>query len=274
MPPDDLDRNKLYSADAVGDGDGDDDEYELEPVDPEVIAAEERRAAAAINVHRTVIDVNEVYRDVDANRDSAIIQELAGRLRGYRFQFQIKHLLIATAVVAVVLTLHKLGVAFFAMFALLVMGGVAGLTIYLKWEENKRQEEADRRRQKMYAARRAQQQAQLSGQVVEEEPDDEPSLDLHEHAATPPAPVRQLRFQFSLQQLLLAITGAAVLLGLITMLGGATNAATLCGLVALAGLIVPAIGFRPPEILIFGWWMLLVLYVVLSLFAAVWGGGA
>lgn len=273
MPPDDLDRDKLYSADAVDDDD--DDDLELEPVDPEVIAAEERRAAAAINAHRTTIDVNEVYRDVDANRDSAVLHDLAERLRNYRFQFQIKHLLIATAVAAIVLTLHKLGMRFFTMFALLVMGGVAGLTIYLKWEENKRQEEADRRRQKMYAERRAH-QARLSSQVVEEEVDDEAPAAAAVQAATPPTPAQQLQFRFSLQQLLLAITCAAVLLGLTAMLGGTSNAATLCGLVALAGLAVPALGYRPPEIVIFGWWVLLAIYVVLSLFAVVWAspGGA
>jgi hypothetical protein len=260
----------LYSAN-TGDGGGDDEDgdYELEPVDPEVIAAEQRRAAEAIDAHRTAIDVNEVYRDVDANRDSEILQELVGRLRNFRFQFQIKHLLIATAVAAVLLTLHKLGIRLVTFFALLIMGGVAGLTIYLKWEENKRQEEADRRRQKMYAARRAH-QARLSGQAVVEEADDElPPPDPPEQTKQLAA-ARQFQFKFSLQQLLLAITCAAVLLGLITALGGEFNAATLCGLVALFGLAVPAFGYRPPEIVVFGWWALLVLYVVLSLFAAVW----
>jgi Flp pilus assembly protein TadB len=270
MPADDLDRDRLYSANAA-DGEGDDGDYELEPVDPELIAAEQRRAAAAIDAHRTSIDVNEVYRDVDANRDSVILQDLAGRLRNFRFQFQVKHLLIATALAAVLLTLHKLGVRLFTVITFLIMGGVAGLTIYLKWEENKRQEEADRRRQKMYAARRAH-QARLSGQEVAEEVDDEPPLDATDQVAAHSVPARQFQFRFSLLQLLLAVTGAAVLLGLVTMLGGAANAATLCGLVALAGLAVPALGYRPPEIVVFGWWALLALYVVLSLLAAVWAG--
>ena len=72
MPPDDLDRDKLYSADAV-DGGFRRRRLELEPLDPEVLAAEQRRAAEAIDVHRTAIDVNEVYRDFDANRDSEIV---------------------------------------------------------------------------------------------------------------------------------------------------------------------------------------------------------
>jgi Flp pilus assembly protein TadB len=274
MPADDLDRDRLYSANAA-DGEGDDGDYQLEPVDPELIAAEQRRAAAAIDAHRTSIDVNEVYRDVDANRDSVILQDLAGRLRNFRFQFQVRHLLIATALAAVLLTLHKLGVRLFTVIAFLIMGGVAGLTIYLKWEENKRQEQADHRRQKMYAARRAH-QARHSGQEVAEEVDDEPPLDTTDQVAAHSVPARQFQFKFSLQQLLLAVTGAAVLLGLVTMLGGAANAAMLCGLLALAGLAVPALGYRPPEIVVFGWWALLVLYVVLSLLAAVWAslGGA
>jgi magnesium-transporting ATPase (P-type) len=167
-----LDRDKLYTAGA-DDSDSDDAELELEPLDPEVLAAEQRRAAAALEVHRTVIDVDEVYRDLDVNRDTAIVDEWLDRLRNFRFQFQVKHLLVLTAVVAVVLVLSvwiSLGTVFIVGFML----AVAGVSLYLKLEENKRQEEADRRRRKMYAERRAE-LARQSGQPVDiEDLDEEP----------------------------------------------------------------------------------------------------
>ena len=158
MPSDDLDRDKLYSVD---DDEGD---LELEPLDPELIAAEERRAAEAIEVHRTAIDINEVYRDVDASRDSEIVKDLVKRFGNFRIQFGTKHLLILIALAAVVLIFRE---SLVTLAILSVMGLVVGLTLYLKWEESKRQEEAQRRRQKMYADRRAN-LARQSGQAKDE----------------------------------------------------------------------------------------------------------
>ena len=90
MPTDDLDRDKLYSAG----GDNDDGaDYELEPLDPEVLAAEERRAAEAVEIHKKSIDIDEVYREFEARRDSEIVEEWFQRFRNFRFQFQVKHLL-------------------------------------------------------------------------------------------------------------------------------------------------------------------------------------
>jgi hypothetical protein len=37
---------------------------------------------------------------------------------------------------------------------------------------------------------------------------------------------------------------------------------------------VHALGFEPPEIFVLGWWLILVLYVLLSLFAALLSGFA
>jgi hypothetical protein len=80
------------------------------------------------------------------------------------------------------------------------------------------------------------------------------------------------RFQFSLRQLIIAMTIAAVVLGAMHFLGGPAATATVLGLIALVGLFVFALGYEPPSILVFGWWFTLVLYVAVSLFAAVFGG--
>jgi hypothetical protein len=266
MAPDDLDRDKLYTADA--DDSESDDELELEPPDPEVLAAEQRQAAEAINAHRKAIDINEVYNDLDANRDNMIVAEWLARWRGYRFQFQIRHLLILTAVVALLLAVRH-WIYLGTLFIVGIMLAVAGISLYLKLEENKRQEEADRRRQKMYAERRAHQAGRSvppsEAKPSEPEPPPQPAQD-----RAPPLRVRDFRFQFSLSQLLIAFTVAAVLLGFGAAFAGASSLATICILVVLAGLIVPAMGLRPPDVVVFGWWMLLALYVGLSFLSMFW----
>jgi len=266
----DLDRDKLYTS-TTDEPDSDDGDLELEPLDPELLAAEERRAAEAIDAHRKAIDINEVYRDLEANRDSEILSGWLNRLgefRPSRFQFQIKHLLILTAVLAFVLALKTaVGVGLGTMLIVGIMLAVAGVSLFLKIEENKRQEQVQRRREKMYAERRAQ-QLKASGQAppmdwVKE--DDDVST-----TATEPSPLPELRLQFSMAQLFAVITGAALFLGIGTAVGGPENVAALCGLAAIAGLIVPALGLRPPSFVVFIWWMLLLVFVVLSLGTAIW----
>ena len=44
------------------------------------------------------------------------------------------------------------------------------------------------------------------------------------------------------------------------------------GVIALTGLLVHAFGWDPPEMVVFGWWMILVLYIVLSIGAAISAG--
>jgi hypothetical protein len=60
------------------------------------------------------------------------------------------------------------------------------------------------------------------------------------------------------------------LLGLIYIMGGAQNAASLLGIIAMFGLIVHMFSFDPPEIFVLGWWIVLLLYIVVSIGAAVW----
>lgn len=265
MPPDELDRDKIYS-DAADDWDSD-AELELEPLDPAIIAAEERRAAEAVDTHRKAIDVDEVYRDLDANRDSEILAEWVAKVRNFRWQFQVRHLLVLTAVVALLLAIRH-WISLGTVFIVGIMLAVAGVSLLLKLEENQRQEEADRRRRKMYAERRARQNIQNAPPESMYEQEDEP-----EPVADSPAPVsatRSFRFQFSLSQMLVVMTVAAVLLGLGAAIGGMAGLATICGLLALAGLLIPMLGFHPPDVVVFAWWTVLAMYVVLSLSAALW----
>lgn len=269
---DDREREKFYSASKNV---PDDEEYELEPLDE---AAEARRSKAALDAIESRVDIDEIYREADRNRGSEILENW---VRNFRFQFQVKHLLIATAVLAIVLTLAKLQL-FWTALIILFMLSVFGLTMYLSSEDKKQQAEADRKRQLLYARRRAQ-TARASGAHVVGEPEI-PEEIVRVDIARPPDDVERawqearsaaaFRFQFSLRELIITMTVAAAVLGMVRVLGSPATTATVLGLIALFGLMVYALGFEPPQIVVLGWWLTLVLYVVVSIFAAVWSGFA
>jgi hypothetical protein len=270
MPtPDDIDRDKIYTADV----DDDDAELELEPPDAEVIAAEERRAKEAIEATMMTVDVNEIYRNADQRDDREILDNW---VRNFRFQFQVKHLLIATAVLAIAMTLWRLQI-FGTVLVLLFMISIGAAYFYVVWQEKKQQQEADRRRQEMYARQRAYFERRSRGPATDAEAQPEQAAgplpneaDARQEVAVRP----RFRFQFSLRQLLIAMASAAVLFGLMRFFGGPANTATMLGMLALTGLVIHAAGLDPPEIVILGWWLILVLYVVMSIVAAVWSGFA
>jgi hypothetical protein len=271
--PEDLDRDNMYSAGSDGDDD-DGLEYELEPPDADVLAAEQRRADEAVAEVKKSIDIDEVYREFEGRRDAEIIQ---GWLKNFRFQFQVKHMLIATGVVAILLTLARFGMLL-SLLVWTVMLGVIGVTLYLQWQEKLRQDEVDRRRRQIYAERRA----RLRPRGADDRPADgesalpapaAPSVDEFDQVRRRAAR-STFEFKFSLRELLISITAAAVLLGLVRLLGGPQYVATLLGFVALVGLVVHALGYEPVGIVAFGWWILLVLYIVLSIVTAIWSGFA
>jgi len=261
----DRDRDKFYSAPDAG---NDDEEYEVEPPDAEVLAAEERRGKDAIEASRESIDIDEIYREASRDRGSEIVENW---LRNFRFRFQIKHLLIATAVVAIAMTLAKFG-SLGSTIVILVMLSVASVYVYLQWQESMQQREAARRREEIYARCRAHFERKAGNTSNDPTPvsvGPPPASNV-----APPAPKTspqpQLRFQFSLKQLIITMTTAAVVLCAVRLLGGPSNTATLLGFVALLGLVIHALGFNPPEIAVLGWWLILVLYVLLNVFAAIW----
>jgi hypothetical protein len=249
-----------------------DEEYELEAPDEE---AEERRRKAILASIEPTIDINEIYREADRDRGSEILQGWVKNSRGFRFQ--VKHLLIATAVLAIVLTLGRFEM-FWTAAVVLFMLAVAGLYVYLTVEEQKQQAEANRQREAAYARRRAQLAARNAGPVIDQAhaPPQAATRDTGQTELAPEeaAAKETFRFQFSLRELILTMTTAAVLLGLIRILGGPAATATLLGIIALVGLFIYAMGFEPPQIVVLGWWLTLVLYVVVTIVAAVWGSFA
>ncbi len=256
----DLDRDKFSASDAEDD---DSAEYEVEPPDPEVLANERRRAEEVIAESRQAIDIDAIYRDLEDHRGEDFLGEWT---RDFRFRFRVKHLLIATAVLSVALTLFKLGVLKHALL-LLILVTIAGVYLVVEWQEKRRRNEADRRREEIYArvkgTRPANPPQPTSAPPVPDETD--PSdVRAAEHG--------QFRPRFSLRQLLIAMTIAAAILGFVSFMGGPHEAAMMLGVIALAGLVIQAVGYDPPEIVVLGWWLLLVLYIFLSIVASVWSG--
>jgi hypothetical protein len=265
----DADRARFYGP--GGDEWGDDgQDYELEPPDAEVLAAEGRRAKETMIESSLAVDVDEFYRELDSRHDIAF-----GRKTGdaKRFQFQIKHLLILTAVVAVVLTIVKL-TGFSAMLMLVVLIVVGCVVAYMDFQQQRRWVEAQRRfeekceRQRKFLESRFRPMQNRGGPATIY--DDVPfGGSLPEAPSAPPR--TQFRFQFSMWQLLAAMTFAAVVLGFVRVVGGPNNAATLLGFVALGGLLAHALGAEPPAIVVLGWWLTLAMYVLMSLGAAFLG---
>ena len=99
-------------------------------------------------------------------------------------------------------------------------------------------------------------------------------VDYSEFDDTEATPSREFRFSFSMKELFGAMTVAAVLMGLIQLVGGSHNAALVLGVVALAGLAIHLLGYDPPKVVVLGWWLLIVMYIVVSLWAAFGGAAA
>jgi hypothetical protein len=268
------DRDEFYLSKATN-ADGDDgDDYELEPPDAEVLAAEERRGREAIDATHATIDIDEIYRDAGRQRADELLESWFKDFR-FRFRFQVKHLLIATAVLAIVLTLAKLQMLG-TVAVLLVMFSVAGMFFYLQWQEKKAEDEATQRRHEMYERRRTHFDKMQGKTAAATAKGLKAGLPLASRvpaaadAAWEEAVSREpFRFRFSMSQMMIAMTTAAVVLGLLYLLGTPSNTATLLGFVALSGLVAHALGFEPPSIVVLGWWLILVLYVLLSILAAV-----
>jgi len=266
-----MDQPKPEKPDAAADWD-DDAELELEPPDEEIGQRQQQIALEAI---RSRIDIDEIYREVERDVGAEILHNWFGGLRGFRFQ--VKHLLIATAVLAIVLTLVKLQL-FWTSAIVLTMIFVIGLYSYIRWREGKHEAEAARQREKLYAMRRAQMAANLAPSAV-------PVNDELEAAESElPNKVDEVwltsmkeqafRLQFSTRQLFIIMTASAVALAMIRWFGGPAAAASVLGLVALFGLVVYACGYEPPQMLILGWWLILAMYVLTILIGAMWSSFA
>jgi Flp pilus assembly protein TadB len=217
-------------------------------VDPEILAHERKQAEEKTRQAEAAFDIDEVYRE-EEHADPFSLDDLRA------FRFTTRHLLIVTALLAVVLTAIREGKCF-GGFLVGIVALAAGWFFVLNKEKRERQRRQQLREEKKQRIAAARGEAETVDYVPAEIVEPEPSL------------VPAFKFSFSMKEMLGAFTVAAVTFGLMSIFGNPTNVALFLGAIALLGLIVHQIGFDPPPVVVLGWWLLLVLYIVLSVWAA------
>lgn len=226
--------------------DDDDFELELEPIDPDILAHERQRGDR--QTEEAVAKVK--FEEIDQPTSHADYDVDWGKLR--QFRFTTRHLLIATAILAIGLTLKvQLGTC----MALFVMAVAAvGASWFAVYRVERREDAArEQRRKDFYAGR--------SGDMPA-------SIAIDEAEWNTPPPRADFKFAFSLKQLLITMTAAAVLLGVLRVIDVKALTITL-GAIALVGLVVQTFGlFDPPPAVVLAWWLLLMLYLLLGLLTA------
>jgi hypothetical protein len=235
-------------------------EYELEPVDPEILRSQQERAKRKTREAEDAIDINAVF-------DQAKLGDPIDYEKLQQFRFTTRHLLIATGLFALFMTLWvRLGGCLgpFVAFAIALCSG----WWFVVREERRRIAQIEllqKRHQQRVAAQRAAEDGHPAAgdfdPALDQTLDDDPS-------AQAPA----FRFSFSTRELLLSFVVAAVLLGLANLFGFET-AALLVGALALVGLLMQALGIALPPLVVLGWWLLLVLYILMSLWSTLGPAG-
>jgi len=236
--------------------DEDDFELELEPVDPEIEEHQRRRTIQKTRAAEDSVDIDALYSETHTGEPEDPVD--FGEFK--KFQFSIQHLLIITALLAVFMTVVKLDSIFTAIAASIAASVAAGWWYVLRQE---------RRQRAKKEAELAKFRARIAAQRAEQDGKHAPLPGLEE---TPEEELRQqpkFDFSFSLKEMFGAFTVAAVLLGVVNILGGPNNAAMLFGLIALSGLVLNVVDFDPPRAVVLSWWMRLVLYLFTSVWAAV-----
>jgi Flp pilus assembly protein TadB len=263
--PDGIDRGTSCSGNQDDDDGGD---YELEPLDPDVIASEERRTREILESADAHVDVDALYREAEKRH----LDDFGDLFRKLPSRFQVKHMLVATALLAIVLALGKI-IGPIATVFLVGVSGVVGSLAWIQWQERQHERKLAARRHQFIARQRAQ-RARDRGDELEAARYDKQAADANAaivnevDTAWQEAMARQskLAISFSIRQLLGAITCAAVVLGLLAPLGASYGAFAL-GMIAGWGLVLHWAGYEPPPIIALGWWLLLVLYITVSLIA-------
>ena len=243
----------------------DDDELELEPVDPEILAHRQERAQHAVDSAVKKIDVDELYEPHSNYSDLEL--DLSG-LKSFRFTT--RTLLLITAILAIGLTIQLMWDGCMVIF----LGMLAAIAAGYYWTSKQdRQNELERiRRREEFLANKGKQTA--GAPIATSTSPSQPASPFdHEAPATADAepaekrPFFDVKFAFSMKELFITTTAAAVAMGL-SMLMPREYLAMILGLIALGGLLTNASGYEPPRLVVLGWWLLMVFYLAIGLFAA------
>jgi Flp pilus assembly protein TadB len=243
------------------DDDDDDFEFELEEVDPEILEHARRRGERQVQETEARAAHMETF-DAPSEADPITLHDFEG------FRFTTQHLLIATAILAVFMSIVRLGGGCNALFISALTSLAYGWWFVLRKE---RLERLERERRRAEAAQRLSQlQRNEQGELIRSSEGTLMAYDEEEEKLIPEKPA--FTFSFSLKEVMIVFVIAAVILGLASLFTPQT-AALILGIVAVIGLVVLIMGFELPGIIVFGWWVLIGLYVVMSIAAVIVGRG-
>jgi hypothetical protein len=184
-----------------------------------------------------------------------------------------------TALFAVFLALGKFTESYFLALFLFVLTGVSAALIYLNRRERQQQAVLEAKKSEFRVQQKAYRDEQARRGLAHEQTDLLPTDrqitgDVDGAGQRAAAEQDQFRLSFSLKQLMIAMTVAAVLFAFTFYWFTPAYTALALGLVALAGLVVVTAGFEPPRVVVLGWWLLLMLYVLVSILAVFWQVGS
>jgi hypothetical protein len=247
--------------------DDDDFELELEPVDPEIIAHAQARGQHVVESAVKKIDVDELYEGHSNYSDLEL--DLSG-LKSFRFTT--RTLLLITAILAIGMTVKLvLGgcmVIFLSMLAAVALGWP-----WVSKLDRQQELERARRREEFFAAKG---QSAGGAAAAIATSTSKPASPFDPEVAAPSAadaepeekrPFFDVKFAFSMKELFITMTVVAVAMGLSKLIAG-EYLAMILGFIALGGLITNASGYEPPRLVVLGWWLLMVFYLAVGLFAA------
>jgi hypothetical protein len=250
--------------------DDDDFELELEPVDPEIIAHRQERVQHVVESAVKRIDVDELYEGQSSYSDLEL--DLSG-LKSFRFTT--RTLLLLTAILAIGMTVYLQWGGCMVVF----VGMLAAVAVGWYWVSKlDRQQELERarRREEFFAAKGLPAGGAATATAASTS---KPASPFDPEVAAPAAaepedkrPFFDVKFAFSMKELFITMTVVAVAMGLSKLIAG-EYLAMILGFIALGGLITNASGYEPPRFVVLGWWLLMVFYLAVSLFAATGAAG-
>jgi hypothetical protein len=148
---DEFDRATFYRG---PDPEDDGEEYELAPLDESLAEAERQRAREAVEQAQLAVDMRQL-EEAERGLGQHDAEDYLKHLKGVKFQFGVKHLLIAMAALGVMLVVGMV-VNLVVVMVLGTLAVLAAAYAYITWKDLQAREELEQRRAELYARKRAQ----------------------------------------------------------------------------------------------------------------------
>lgn len=224
----------------------DDFEYEVEPVDENVTAHQHAYAQEQLSEAEKAIDVDAIYRELDSHN------AFDGALESIRARFSVRSMIIATTVVAVLLTAVGSGLFSGAGFAILICLSVVGLGAahaWLNYQESQRQAKL--------IARREEELRLARGETA-------PAPTPPATAPLAPGALLKAAFQATPTEALISLVAAGLMVAFLKFAGSPIQAAGAFGTLAVFGFALLAADISVPRPMVLAWWLALFGYALLT----------